>query len=584
MSTSIEVEDEPAPVSSTGPTTIRWTATAAVAITLGLAGWLRRWTTDDAFINYRIVDQIFAGNGPVFNAGERVESATSPLWLALLTLGRLITPLPIEWVAVAMSIPLVMAGVVAMSVASTRLLGAGRAATQVIWVPAGTIVLLAITVMWDFTTAGLETGLNLAWIGAVALALASAVEEPEATPTWALIVVGLGPLVRPDETITTVAALAFVVVGTWSNNRRRALRQTVIALALPVAFEVLRMGYYAALVPNTALAKGGRAAHWREGWGYLVEFVGSYQLYLPILLLGAAIVSVVRALPRRRQLAVAVLPAAALVHTILVLRVGGDYIHGRLLLPPLFALVAPFAMVPLRRDLRALPVVGMAIWAVLCAGFLRPDGTQVGASLVADGRKAIVGPLAMEHPVTAADQGWGERSANVALLRDNRIVVGDDPLDVDPPPGLPTPTAALYGIGVTGYAAGTGVHVLDRLGLADPLTARFELSRPGFIGHEKPIPGPWLAARLTRPGQEVDPRSFEFTGFAVAIYRSPPDRFASDTNAARRALECSPLQELDEAVTAPLTSGRIVSNLLRAPELTTLTISPDPNEAVRQLC
>lgn len=40
-------------------------------------GWLRRFSTDDAFINFRVVKQILAGNGPVFNVGERVETTTS---------------------------------------------------------------------------------------------------------------------------------------------------------------------------------------------------------------------------------------------------------------------------------------------------------------------------------------------------------------------------------------------------------------------------------------------------------------------------------------------------------------------------
>ena len=41
-----------------------------------------RCTFDDGVHLFRSVDQILAGNGPVFNAGERVESFTSPLWLA----------------------------------------------------------------------------------------------------------------------------------------------------------------------------------------------------------------------------------------------------------------------------------------------------------------------------------------------------------------------------------------------------------------------------------------------------------------------------------------------------------------------
>ena len=54
------------------------------ALIVAAGGWQHRWMDEDAFINLRIVDQIFAGHGPVFNAGERVEAATSPLWLAVL--------------------------------------------------------------------------------------------------------------------------------------------------------------------------------------------------------------------------------------------------------------------------------------------------------------------------------------------------------------------------------------------------------------------------------------------------------------------------------------------------------------------
>ena len=46
--------------------------------------WQRRWTNDDGFINFRVVGNILAGHGPVFNVGERVEAFTSPLWIALL--------------------------------------------------------------------------------------------------------------------------------------------------------------------------------------------------------------------------------------------------------------------------------------------------------------------------------------------------------------------------------------------------------------------------------------------------------------------------------------------------------------------
>ena len=48
-------------------------------VVLGVQAWAHRWIADDGFINFHIVDQIAAGNGPVFNAGQRVEAFTSPL-------------------------------------------------------------------------------------------------------------------------------------------------------------------------------------------------------------------------------------------------------------------------------------------------------------------------------------------------------------------------------------------------------------------------------------------------------------------------------------------------------------------------
>lgn len=38
-------------------------------------GWARRWTSEDAFIDLRVVQQLVAGHGPVFNIGERAGTS-----------------------------------------------------------------------------------------------------------------------------------------------------------------------------------------------------------------------------------------------------------------------------------------------------------------------------------------------------------------------------------------------------------------------------------------------------------------------------------------------------------------------------
>ena len=75
-------------------------------------GWQRRWMDEDSFINLRILDQLFAGHGPVFNAGERVESYTSPLWLGVLALARgtLGQVMAMEWATVVTCLALSVGG------------------------------------------------------------------------------------------------------------------------------------------------------------------------------------------------------------------------------------------------------------------------------------------------------------------------------------------------------------------------------------------------------------------------------------------------------------------------------------------
>ena len=76
-------------------------------------GWHERWITDDGFIYLRVIRQVTSGHGPVFNTGERVEAFTSPLWVGMMSLADIVTPIRLEWLVVGIGIGLTMAGLVA---------------------------------------------------------------------------------------------------------------------------------------------------------------------------------------------------------------------------------------------------------------------------------------------------------------------------------------------------------------------------------------------------------------------------------------------------------------------------------------
>jgi arabinofuranosyltransferase len=166
-----------------------------VALYLATA-WARRWTTDDAFINFRVVKQIEAGRGPVFNAGERVEVATSTLWLGLLTVVDVVTPLRLEWPAVVLQLALGTFGLVAGMAGALRLarlrspgaaggtaVGTPRELGRTI-VPLGAAAYIAVAFGWDFATGGLENSLGLAWLGGSFWAVAALCCPRSVRPRW----------------------------------------------------------------------------------------------------------------------------------------------------------------------------------------------------------------------------------------------------------------------------------------------------------------------------------------------------------------------------------------------------------------
>lgn len=575
-----------------------------IAVTLiplaivAIQGWALRWVADDAFINFRVVDQIAHGNGPVFNAGERIEVGTSTVWLAILWFGSEVLQIRVEWLAVILGIVLSLVAMGAGCLAAARLARERDEGNSVL-LPLGALVFAVLPPTWEFVTSGLETGLSFAWLGLSFLALVNAYLRPggrRVTGTAALI--GIGPLVRPDFAVFTVIFLGVLLYLEGRPLRWRAIKLLAVALALPVAYELFRMGYYAALVPNTALAKEAGGSYWSQGLRYLSDAVGTYALWLPLLALAAW--SAVRWREdwregRRGRVLVAVAPAAGgLVHALFVVKVGGDFMHGRMLLPAIFAFTLPFAVVavPSRRLGIAL-AAGVGLWAVVCGFGLRvpyDDGRLLRGQVIVDERAYYVGQAGgIENPVTREDYSgfeWeqqGERARQRAA-RGERTVTFDAsnsdlpaiPPDAPARPDLPVHmVVASYNIGLLGYAAGPDVWVVDRLGLGDPIAARIRLDQRGRVGHEKAMPPEWVLARFS---------SAPFPG-DVGIA------------AARRSLHCSvwwwdgagvrredPLREIVAGVSEPLTAGRFLSNLKLATTSGALRFPRDPPFAQAQLC
>ena len=560
----------------TRPPPSAWGPALLVLVVFAALGWARRWTGDDAFIVFRVVDQVLAGNGLVYNVGERVEAVTSPLWLAVLVGARAAVPLSVEWLAVVLGLALSVTGLGLATAAAGRL--AGDDASPL--VPAGALVWLGLPPAWDFATAGLDGGLGLAWMGACAWALAHlAADDGAAGPGTGVpapllataALVGLGPVVRPDFAVLSAVWIVAVLLLCRRGGWRVRVALLASALAVPVVVEVARMAYYAALVPTTVLAKEPSVATWTQGWRYLRNLTDPYLLVVPLGLVLALLVLGARHVGPRRRLVQLAVALAGLVHAVMVVRGGGDFMHARLLLPGLFAMVLPVAVVRLRTATEAAGVTMLAAWALVAGLALRPPPeTTATRDGISDQRAFYVEQSGHPHPVTLSDFDRyarvrrGERAGRLEDRGRRALLVNERRWRLHPD-AAPDVVYETGGIGLPGVAAGTDVYILDRLGLADAYTARLRLTERRRAGHDKPLPMAWVWGRYGVPG-------------------SIPHVQQDAARTVRTALACPPLRRLRRAVTTPLTLHRALANIAAAPALTALRFAPEPQAAAAELC
>ncbi|MEO8551325.1 MAG: discoidin domain-containing protein [Kofleriaceae bacterium] len=554
---------------------MRWTRTrvltlagiVAVVLLFAVLAWRRRWISDDGLIFVRVVRNILAGNGPVYNDLERVEANTSALWPWLVALVGGVSRANLSHVAVATGLVCSVGGVALAMDGSRRWLRA-RGSTAIL-VPAGILIPIAVFPFWDYATSGLETGLTTLWLGTIWWCL---VQLPR-RDVLAAVMFGLGPLVRPD---LAVASMTFLVAGWFliRPTRKRTFQLLLAAAALPVAYEIFRAGYYGTLVPLPALAKSATHSQWGRGFEYLHGFLVPFALWLPFGALAVLLVVVARrrGVTRPDWIVIAAPIAASTVMALYILRVGGDFMFGRMWLPATFLALLPGALLPLRK-ISVIAIVAVALWCGYMAIELGQRHIRRISKNVHDERIGYVEFTNDKHPVDEVPYRHAlpvlETAMTEALAHGHRLLLTEGgvawPLD----PAFARPVVFVAGrLGLGGVLAPLDGFVADTLGLSNPIGARIEMNAPEEgAGHQKILPWSWLLGDFADPARMAETDVSPMTAAA-----------------ARHAMTCGDLKELLDSVREPLTVGRFFSNLTGAIGRTRLAIPSDAVLAEMKFC
>ncbi|WP_304440350.1 terminal beta-(1-_2)-arabinofuranosyltransferase [Mycobacterium sp. 852002-40037_SCH5390672] len=596
-----------------------WISVAVVAVLFGWGSWQRRWIADDGLIVLRTVRNLLAGNGPVFNQGERVEANTSTAWTYLMYAGSWVGgPLRMEYVALALALALSVVGVALLMLGAARLYAPSLRGRRAIMLPAGALVYIALPPARDFATSGLESGLALAYLGLLwwmMVCWAQPVRSRADKKVFAgalAFVAGFSVLVRPE--LALMGGLALIMMLVAARTWRRRMLIVVAGGFVPVAYEIFRMGYYGLLVPGTALAKDAAGDKWSQGMIYLFNFDAPYAVWIPVVLLvplGALLFAARRRpsflrpalAPNYGRLARAVHSPPAVVAWVLVsgllqalywIRQGGDFMHARVLLAPLFCLLAPVAVIPIAipdgQDYSRetgnwvagaasalwLALAGWALWAANSPG-MGDDATHVTYSGIVDERRFYSQATGHAHPLTAADYLGYPRMAAILtalnntpegalLLPSGNYIQWDLIPMAPPPPGDKAPQKPQHAVfftnlGMVGMNVGLDVRVIDQIGLANPLAQHTERLKHGRIGHDKNLFPDWVIA----------------DGPWVKVYPGIPGYLDMQwVTEAVSALQCPETKAVLSSVRAPMTPHRFLSNLVNSFQFTGYRIDRVP--------
>ena len=206
---------------------------------------------DDGMISMRFARNLAAGQGLVWNAGERVEGITNPLWTGWMALLHLL-PVPEAKTALLVQltgVAILVANLFVVRALALRLSRGSRA------VALGAAVLTATYLpLNNWTLQGMEVGLAALLVTLAAWLALKAMDEGR-FPWAAYALLGAGTWVRIDLAVPLLALTGVLFLA----DRPHRIRHLVGGVGSLVLFlgvqTALRYGYYGDVLPNTYYLK-----------------------------------------------------------------------------------------------------------------------------------------------------------------------------------------------------------------------------------------------------------------------------------------------------------------------------------------
>lgn len=488
----------------------RWRGAMVIASLVALFTYVfvtNSWVSDDAYISFRVVENVIHGYGLTYNPPERVQAFTHPLWLLIHIPASLVTG-EVFYATLALSFA---ASLAALIIAVRSLQG---------W---SAVLLLVLTfsskAFVDYTSSGLENPLSYLLLTVFLTRLFREVDRGRQSFTvnelaWYTGVASLAFVNRIDSLLLYAPVLMWLVATSFPALRWRVLQAVALGAVPALAWELFALIYYGFALPNTFYAKVAtgipESLLFRQGLVYLLNSLAHDGVTLAIIAIAAAAAMLARQLP---LVAVGLGLMLSVAYTVWV---GGDHMGGRFFAVPFFCAALLLASRVRRRTTAAAWVA--ALFAYNLAAPLAP---------IKSGPDYQQGWAWRDTNGVQDERGYYHRATNLLLYNPFR----ERPDHEWYRQGLsfaagPERVSVQGSIGFFGYTAGPHKFIIDPNALSDPLLARLpvadQLYFEFYVGHyRRELPVGYEES--CRQGRNVlaDPQLHEFYDRLLNITRGP---------------------------------------------------------------
>jgi len=472
------------------------------------------WVCEDAYIFFRSIEQLFAGNGPIWNPHERVQVFTSPLWFYGLASVRILShDLYLDAIVVSLTLWI-------FTVAALKKIFESDVVLLIT-----ILILLASTGFCDYTSSGLENVLGYFFIAVYVLNYTNLFafekrksvnqKSKENCIKLAFLSFGLIICVRHDLSLLLLPPTIYIVV---KNFRRFSITQWIVLtifVASPfILYSLFSLFYYGFPFPNTAYAKLHTGIHHIELFKQGIKYFASSLKYDAVTLM-IIIGSLLLSLMSSSETYLRFLSYGVALNLLYVVSVGGDFMQGRFLS---YAYLVSVIVVQLRFQKFHSPKFRALILVAICSYLILYPHTPFNSPLgyknriiemgIADERGYYFDELSLyryffrdKRDKFFPAHNWARAGYQFKQTSD-KITIRDT-------------------IGLFGYYSGIHKIIIDPLAISDPLLARMPVNDSWRVGHfKRKIPKGYVESIIDRNQEIVNPQLEEYNKKLIILTRN----------------------------------------------------------------